>query len=74
MCDEAKAVLKEVQRDIPFLLKVIPLDPANSYYEAYREQIPVIHINGSFSFRHQVNEQTFREHLMTIAATNRESS
>ena len=68
LCDDAREILKSVQRDIPFHLTEIRLLPDNPRYEEYKDHIPVIHVDGSPSFRHRISEELFREHLLALTA------
>jgi len=68
LCDDAREILKSVQRDIPFQLREILLLPDNPHYEEYRDHIPVIHVNGSRSFRHRIPEESFRKQLLALTA------
>ncbi len=63
LCQEAKAVLLRVQREIPFTLeerKIIPGDPS---YETYKEKVPVVFINNEEIFHYRVIERALREKL-----------
>ena len=63
LCDEAKAVLLEVRRDVEFeLVEVdITLDPA--LFERYRCDIPVVFVNAKKAFKHRLEARAGRERL-----------
>jgi len=56
LCDEAKAVLIKVQREIPFDLHEIDIESTPGLYETYKERIPLIVINGRPAFKFRVDE------------------
>ena len=67
LCEEAKSVLKKVQQDIPFTLHELKLAPGEEHYEEYKEEVPVIHINKLFAFKHRINEHMLRLELSKLA-------
>ena len=71
LCEEAKAILHSAQKDFEFVLKEIVLLPGSPHYEKYKEHIPVVHINGSFSFRHHIDEASVRRELRILGATQK---
>lgn len=54
LCDEAKAVIQEVQRHLPFSYREIDITTDAAIYEQYREQIPTIFVNGRKAFKFRV--------------------
>lgn len=66
LCEEAKSVLERVRRDIPFTLHEVKLAPGEEYYEEYKDEVPVIHIDKRFAFQHRVNEHLFRLELSKL--------
>lgn len=60
LCDEARAVLQKVQRDLPFALREVKLSPGEERYEEYSELFPVIFVNKVFAFKHRINEATVK--------------
>ena len=67
LCDEAKDILVKVQQDVPFQLKEIKLLPGEEYFEEFKEDFPVIHINKRFAFKHRANEHMLKIRLQQIA-------
>jgi hypothetical protein len=63
LCEDAKAVIRKVQQEIPFTLREITLVPGDEYYDEYRELIPVVHINKVLAFKHRVTETMFKIRL-----------
>jgi glutaredoxin len=66
LCQEALAVLKKVQREIPFSLvvrKIVPEDPS---YERVKEKVPLVFINHEEAFHFRVHERTLQTRLLTL--------
>ncbi len=63
LCDEAKATLLRVRREIPFDLHEIDIESRPDIYEAYKERIPVVRINGRLAFKYRVDEGALRRRL-----------
>lgn len=74
LCDEAQAVLERVQAEIPFTLKVYKLIPGEAYYDEYKEDFPVVHINKRLAFKHRIHEHGFRIHLQQVRTPNDSTS
>ncbi len=71
LCDEALVVIEKVHKEIPFTLKVHKLIPGEAYFEEYKEDFPVVHINKRFAFKHRVNENRLRIHLQQVESEQR---
>lgn len=63
LCDELKATLLRVRREIAFDLREIDIESTPELYDAYRERIPVVFINGRLAFKVRVDEATLRRRL-----------
>jgi len=63
LCEDVKATLLRVRRDIPFELCEIDIESAPVLYEAYKERIPVIVIDGRPAFKYRVDEEALRRRL-----------
>lgn len=68
LCAEAKRVLLRVREDIPFKLHEIDIEKNPEYYEPYKEQIPVVFINGKKAFKYRVDEKQLRQRLKRLSA------
>ncbi|XP_004686733.2 PREDICTED: glutaredoxin-like protein C5orf63 homolog [Condylura cristata] len=66
LCDEAKEVLKPYKNR--FILQEVDITlPENSaWYERYKFDIPVFHLNGQFLMMHQVNISTLEKQLQKL--------
>lgn len=67
LCEEARAVLERMQKQIPFMLRELKLTPGDQYFEEYREMFPVVHINKELAFKHRVSENMLKIRLQQAA-------
>jgi len=63
LCDEAKATLLRVQREVPFDLREIDIESTAALYETYKERIPLVFINGRPAFKFRVDADALRRWL-----------
>ena len=65
LCHGALYVVKRVHVDVPFDLEIVDISATGSenWWDAYRNDIPVVHLNGKEIFRHHVDERRLRELL-----------
>ncbi|GAB0205124.1 glutaredoxin-like protein C5orf63 homolog [Grus americana] len=70
LCDEAKEVLEPYKRR--FILQEVDITlPENLiWYDKYKYDIPVFHLNGKFLMKHQVDIQKFENQLMKLELQN----
>ncbi|XP_040397560.1 glutaredoxin-like protein C5orf63 homolog [Cygnus olor] len=70
LCDEAKEVLEPYKRR--FILQEVDITlPENSaWYDKYKYDIPVFHLNGKFLMKHQVDIQKFEDQLSKLELHN----
>ncbi|KAM7024303.1 glutaredoxin-like protein C5orf63 homolog isoform 1-T2 [Acridotheres tristis] len=66
LCDEAKEVLEPYKRR--FILQEVDITlPENSvWYDKYKYDIPVFHLNGKFLMKHRVDIQKFEDRLRKL--------
>lgn len=64
LCDEVKATLQRVRREIPFDLYEIDIESTPELYEAYKERIPLVFVNGRLAFKFRVEEAALRWRLI----------
>jgi len=55
LCDEAKAVVDQVQKRLGFKVRVINIETDPALEKHYGEQVPVIAINGQNTFQYRVD-------------------
>jgi len=63
LCDDVKATLLKVRRDIPFDLREIDIESSPELYTTYAERIPVVLVNGRIAFKFRVEEAALRRRL-----------
>lgn len=65
LCRSAWYVLQRVRSQVPFELESIDICAPGQepWFEAYRDDIPVVHLNGREIFRHRINERQLRLQL-----------
>ena len=64
LCDTAEAIVREVNREIPFDLKVIYIDGDATLEKEYGEEVPVTLINGKRHDYFKVNRERFIEAVL----------
>jgi glutaredoxin len=60
LCDDARAALERVRRDVGFDLESIDVTTSRELDERYGERVPVIALNGSELFEYRVDEDRLR--------------
>lgn len=63
LCEEMKAVVAEVQAEIPFTLETIDIDSDARLRAAYGAEIPVLEIDGRKAFKYRVDAVALRRRL-----------
>ena len=64
LCDVAEAIVREVNKEIPFDLKVIYIDGDATLEKEYGEEVPVTLINGKRHDYFKVNRERFIEAVL----------
>jgi glutaredoxin len=68
LCDDAKAVLMKVQREIPFDFHEIKIQDDENLKNEYGTKIPVVFINGLMAFKYHVYELELKDKLKRAGA------
>ncbi len=65
LCNAALYVIERVRRTDPFELETVDISAPGqqAWFDAYSNDIPVVHLNGREVFRHRVEERRLRELL-----------
>jgi len=63
LCDQARSVLEQVRKEIPFDLSEVKITPGDPWYDQFKESIPVIYVGKKFTFRYRVDEEKLRNLL-----------
>ena len=66
LCDVVKATILKVKQDVEFELHEIDIKTEGSVFEEYKEQIPVVFINGEKAFKYKLDENEFRKKLTSL--------
>jgi len=66
LCDEAKVVLLGVQSRYWFEITEVDITRDQAIYQEYKEQIPVVFIDGSKAFKYRVDEAKFVRKLKRL--------
>ncbi len=69
LCDDARAALESVRREIPFALAERDIEADDRLHRAYLERIPVVEVDGEELFEFFVDVAVLRRRLR--AATGR---
>lgn len=64
LCDEVKAVLEAVRREVPFELHEHDITRDAELFERYRYEIPVVHVDGHKAFKYRLDPQALRARLL----------
>jgi len=63
LCDEAKAVLLDLQRELPFEMREVDITANPALYDRFREEIPVAFLDGRKLFKYRVDPALLRRQL-----------
>ncbi|MCG8606673.1 glutaredoxin family protein [bacterium] len=66
LCDDAKALLNKARKSYPFEMIETDISEDDALFQEYKEQIPVVFINGRKAFKFKVDEDVFRKRLGKI--------
>ena len=59
LCDEAKAAIEAAGCAAEYSLEIVNIDDDRELLSRYRNDIPIVTINGVEAFRHRVNSKEF---------------
>ncbi len=59
LCLDAKAIIRTLQKDFPFVLEEVDITSRPDLYEKFKEEIPVVFINERKAFKYRVDPQQF---------------
>ncbi|MSO20181.1 MAG: glutaredoxin family protein [Acidobacteria bacterium] len=63
LCEEAKALLKNLQREEPFAFEEVDIDGDPELRQRYNDDVPVIYVHGRKAFKHRIDGRTFLKSL-----------
>jgi hypothetical protein len=66
LCDEMRAVVEAVGREVPLSLDVVDVDGDPKLLRAYGDEVPVLAVNGEKAFAVRVDAPTLRARLARV--------
>ena len=69
LCDDARVVLQNLQREVPFTLSEIDIETDDRLFKRYLERIPVIALNGEELYDFFVDAEDLASRLRKLAQT-----
>lgn len=63
LCDEVKSKLRRLQQAHPFEWREVNILEDRETYEKFKEEIPVVFINGKKTFKYRLDEKKFLKQL-----------
>jgi glutaredoxin len=63
LCDEMKAIIREVALTIPLELEVIDVDASAELREKFSDEVPVLFVNGRKLFKYRVTKHELEKQL-----------
>ena len=70
LCEEMKAVLVQVQQDIPFDLEEIDISTDPALEACFGQEIPVLFVNGRKAFKYRLTVGELRRRLARARASS----
>jgi glutaredoxin len=64
LCEEVKAKLQRLRKTHQFELREVDILQDPQAYEQFKEQIPVVFINGRKAFKYRLDEKEFIKKLV----------
>ena len=62
-CKEAEEIVGRVGKDVPFTLKSVDIASSEDLFRRYKQDVPMIFINGKKSFKFRVSADEFRNRV-----------
>ena len=63
LCEELKATLERLRAGYPFSLREVNILEDCEAYQKFKEEIPVVFINGKKAFKYYLDEEQFLKGL-----------
>lgn len=71
LCDEVKAQLARLRSSFPFEMREANILDDPESFEKFKEEIPVVFINGKKAFKYRLDEKEFARRIEAILAGER---
>lgn len=62
-CKKAKELIHKVNEEVPFLFKEVDIAASEDLIRKYKEDTPLVFINGKKAFKFKVDELEFRKRV-----------
>ena len=63
LCIVAREIILRVLKEIPFEFQEIDIESSNDLYRRFKEEVPVVFVNGERAFTYRVSEKKLRRIL-----------
>jgi glutaredoxin len=70
LCEEAKEIILQVQRRIPFELREVNIEGDRTLFEKFQYDIPVIFIDGRKAFKHRLGADELESRIRRALGTS----
>ncbi len=71
LCDEVKEQLSRLQASYPYELREVNILNDARSFDKFKEEIPVVFINGKKAFKYRLDEKDFARRMDEILAAER---
>ncbi len=72
LCDEVKAQLARLRRAVPFDMSEVNILDDPETFEQFREEIPVVFVNGKKAFKYHLDENDFLRRIEKLRSNERQ--
>ena len=73
LCDDVKLQLARLRRTVHFDLREVNILEEPRAYEQFKEEIPVVFINGKKAFKYRLNENDFLRRIEKLRSSERQT-
>lgn len=63
LCKKAKELINKIGSEAPFSFKEVDIAASEDLFRKYKEDIPLVFINGKKAFKFKIDEVEFRKRL-----------
>jgi glutaredoxin len=73
LCVVAREIILRVKKEIPFEFEEVNIESRDDLYKKFKEEIPVVCVNGERAFTYRVSEKRLRRILKRHQSTGNAS-
>jgi len=70
LCVVAKEIILRVKKEIPFEFEEVDIESRDDIHEKFKEEIPVVFVNGERAFTYRVSDKKLRRILKRHQSTS----